>query len=335
MARLKFEGIEIEATEDVDVLSALLQAGANVAFSCRIGVCQSCMLRSVKGDVPKEAQTGLRDSQISENFFLACQCVPSNDIEIERPYTTQHFLEGIVSSVDDMADGMRRLRIDAELAYRAGQYVTLWVDGQTGHRCSLASLPEANSPLEFHVKPVAGDRFSDWVTRDVNIGDTVRLQGPVGATFYVPGHTQQPIILAGTGSGLPAIYGILRDALQNAHQGDIHFLAEAQDEKDLYLRSLLSELDDGQNRFKFHHIVRPDLAEGPGIYQGAMADFIEDEFGTLAGWRSFICGDPPAVERIKKEIFLAGASLNEIHSDPYYQIGNPPGHIPSMSDSAS
>lgn len=330
MARLTFEGLEIETSGETDVLDALLKAGANVAFSCRIGVCQSCMLRSVDGDVPREAQTGLRDSQIAENFFLACQCVPTQDLKIERPYTTQHFLVGEVASVEDMDEGMRRLRIDADLAYRAGQYVTLWMDGQTGHRCSLASLPKENEPLEFHIKPVAGDRFSDWVKREVKVGDTVRLQGPVGATFYVPGHTQQPMILAGTGSGLPAIFGILRDALDNGHQGEIHFLAEAHDSVDLYLRRYLSELDAGQKLFKHHHIVGRGVAEAPGIYAGAMADFIEDEFGTLAGWRSFICGDPPAVERIKKEIFLAGASLNEIHSDPYYQIGDPPGHLPSV-----
>ena len=31
----------------------------------------------------------------------------------------------------------------------------------------------------------------------------------------------------------------------------------------------------------------------------------------LAGWRAYVCGDPAIVQRFRKTLFLAGASLNE------------------------
>jgi len=44
--------------------------------------------------------------------------------------------------------------------------------------------------------------------------------------------------------------------------------------------------------------------------------------GSLKGWRVFLCGHPDMVRSAKKRAFLAGASMKEIHADPF--VINPP-----------
>ena len=55
--------------------------------------------------------------------------------------------------------------------------------------------------------------MSGWLGTEARPGEAVRLQGPVGECFYVPGQPEQPLLLAGTGTGLAPLYGIVRDAL--------------------------------------------------------------------------------------------------------------------------
>ena len=36
-----------------------------------------------------------------------------------------------------------------------------------------------------------------------------------------------------------------------------------------------------------------------------------------SGWKTYLCGDPELVTKLRKQIFLAGCRMNDIYSDPF------------------
>ncbi|WP_197495892.1 hypothetical protein [Acidihalobacter yilgarnensis] len=44
---------------------------------------------------------------------------------------------------------------------------------------------------------------------------------------------------------------------------------------------------------------------------------------SLKGWRSYFCGDPNLVTRMRKRAYLAGASLADIYADAFLPAATP------------
>ena len=65
------------------ILDAFLAAGVNAPYSCKEGVCSSCMAKLIKGKVQMLNAESLTDIDISENRILTCQatCL-TKDVEI-------------------------------------------------------------------------------------------------------------------------------------------------------------------------------------------------------------------------------------------------------------
>lgn len=64
------------------VLDALLREQVEINHSCKQGVCQSCLSRSLDGVPPVAAQHGLKDVLQQQSYFLACLCYPEQDMRI-------------------------------------------------------------------------------------------------------------------------------------------------------------------------------------------------------------------------------------------------------------
>lgn len=60
-----------------NVLDALLRQGVELSFSCKKGICQSCLMKVDTGEVPESAKEGLRDTLREQGYFLPCVCRPT------------------------------------------------------------------------------------------------------------------------------------------------------------------------------------------------------------------------------------------------------------------
>ncbi len=74
------------------VLDALLRQNINLSFACKKGTCHSCMVRSADVTPPQAAQSGLKNTLIKQNYFLACQCYPEQDMVIKGSFDQKHGL---------------------------------------------------------------------------------------------------------------------------------------------------------------------------------------------------------------------------------------------------
>ncbi|HSP77869.1 MAG TPA: 2Fe-2S iron-sulfur cluster-binding protein [Myxococcaceae bacterium] len=322
MARVKHEGRWYPLEEGETVLEGLVRQGVEVPHSCRAGACQSCLMRAEAGEVPAKAQAGLKETLKMRGYFLACACRPEGELEVAgagaelRVAARIEALERLSGSVLGV-----RLRPEGPFEYRPGQYVTLLREG-LARSYSLASQPEEGT-LELHVRRLPGGRMSGWLFEEARPGDTVTLQGPAGECFYVPGRPEQPLLLAGTGTGLAPLYGIVRDALARGHTGPIWLFHGARTLEGLYLVEELRALQSRHEPLRY----RPVVLEGPervGVTTGLLEALIKEVCPRPVGWRAFLCGDPQWVLSLRKKLFLAGLSLKDIHADAFLPSAPPP-----------
>lgn len=337
MSRVKYEAQWYPLEQEESVLDGLLRQGVTVPHACMAGVCQSCLMRASSGPVPEKAQVGLKDTLKARHYFLACSCRPEGDLEVASGGANELRVPARIEALEPLSEDVLRVRLRPQglFEYRTGQYLTLLRADGLARSYSVASLPHEGL-LELHVRLLPGGVMSTWLRSVARVGDEVKLQGPAGECFYLPGRPEQPLLLAGTGTGLAPLYGIVRDALVEGHAGPIWLFHGARQPRGLYLVEELQRL--ASQHPNLHY--RPSVLEGrlgENVYVGALDALIRAECPKPVGWRAFLCGDPALVLSLRKKLFLAGLSLKDIHADSFLPSASPSGvagaapHAPDAS----
>ena len=66
-------------TKGMPILDAALNAGADLPFACKGGVCSTCRAKLIKGEVSMDVHYALEDHEIAAGFILTCQSHPRSD----------------------------------------------------------------------------------------------------------------------------------------------------------------------------------------------------------------------------------------------------------------
>ncbi|WP_224244824.1 FAD-binding oxidoreductase [Hyalangium gracile] len=326
MSRVRYEARWYPLEPEESVLDGLLRQGISVPHACKAGVCQSCLMRAANGVVPEKSQAGLKETLKARNYFLACSCrpEPGAELEVAGGGAEELRVPARLASLERLSEDVLRVRLrpEAPFEYRAGQYLTLLRADGLARSYSVASLPDEEL-LELHVRLLPGGAMSTWLRSEARPGDEVRLQGPAGECFYLPGRPEQPLLLAGTGTGLAPLYGIVRDALAQGHSGPLWLFHGALNPRGLYLVEELRAL--AARHPNLHY--RPGVLEGrlgEDVHVGPLDALIRAECPKPVGWRAFLCGNPELVLSLRKKLFLAGLSLKDIHADAFLPSASTP-----------
>jgi ferredoxin-NADP reductase/ferredoxin len=317
MAKVVYGGQSYECGEG-SVLDCLTAQGVPVPSSCRAGVCQTCLMRAVKGEVPEKAKAGLKPTLAAQNYFMACSCVPEQDIEVVLPEAGMGKLDAKVTKVEYLNADILGIRLNPSriFDYKAGQFINLFKDKTTARCYSLASVPALNEDLFLNVRKVPSGLVSGWVFANLKAGDDITISEATGDCFYVPGNPEQNILLIATGSGLAPQYGIIRDALLNGHKGKISLYHGSYNKEGFYLVEELRKLTRTHPNFSYVPCVSDGDAPA-GYASGMVLDVALADNPDLSGWRVFLCGNPDMVNAAKQKTFFAGASMREIYADPF------------------
>ena len=326
MPIIKYEDQDYTLVENETVLEALLRQGISVPNGCRSGICHGCLLQ-VQEYQPKAAeQKGLTAVQRKNNLILACQCSPSQDIKLTKPGDSDaENHTGVVVEKRLLNSNVMRLRIRSDILYIPGQYITVCVDEDTARSYSLASHPAYDECLELHIKRVPGGRASQWVFDDLTIDDAIQFRGPLGDCVYqasrmeddsaVQPKPNRPILMVAMGTGLAPIMGVLKDAIFHQHAQPIHLVIGAAREVDLYYIDEICSLIEPYAQIMLDYVT----LEGPSKVSRAenIYEYCKDKFPDLKDHEVFACGKDSFVKKIKKQCFLSGADLKNIHADAF------------------
>ncbi len=315
MPIITFNNQQYRCQDDESVLACLTRHGLTLPSSCQNGVCQTCMMRASSGEVPEKSQQGLKPTQKSQGYFLACVCKPQQDMVVEQANTLNQYSATVCEKSMLNAD-IARIRITPpqDFEFHPGQFIN--IVGNSGalvRSYSLANLGDES--LEIHVKRIPNGAMSNWLVDELAVGDAITFQGSTGDCFYLDNKPEQPILMVGISTGLAPLYGIVRDALQRGHRGEIKLYHASLATAGLYYIDELQQLAAQHDNLSYIPCVLHGTAPQGGE-QGAI-DQIVGALGDFSGWRVFLCGDPPIVNTLRQKCYLGGAHMLEILSDPF------------------
>lgn len=315
---IKFGEHTYSPGENESILDCLLRHGVEVPYSCRNGVCQTCLMRAVEGQPTVASQKGLKQSQASQNFFLACACYPDKDMEIVRPDAQANRHKTTVVDKTFLTDSIVRLRLARpdNFSYYAGQFLTLFKSDTVGRSYSLASVPDIHNYLEFHIRIIPDGEVSTWLADKLETGSEITISEPLGNCIYIGNAKTQPLLLIGTGTGMAPLLGIVEQAIHDGHKEPINIYHGVRFNSDLYLDDHLKSLADKQDNVNYFPCVSDETPQ-PNARNGFPSELALQDGYDLKDYVVFLCGNPDMVNNAKRQIFLAGASLQNIHSDPF------------------
>jgi ferredoxin-NAD(P)+ reductase (naphthalene dioxygenase ferredoxin-specific) len=229
-----------------------------------------------------------------------------------------HHLACRVVELAQATDDIRILRLvppaGTPFDFRAGQYAKLGFDTLPPRDYSMAGAPE-EPLLEFHIRDV-GDGASRYAVRQLAIGETVTVAGPMGDAYLRPDHPGPIIAIAG-GSGLAPMKSIVETALHLGLRQDICLYFGVRIERDLYLVEHFTQLTAAYGNFRFI----PVIAEPAGASHwrtGLVGDAVLADIAAPAGSKAYLAGPPPMVEAAVAQLRARGLPAADIHADPFY-----------------
>ncbi|MFF7705788.1 iron-sulfur-binding ferredoxin reductase [Pseudomonas sp. NPDC007930] len=298
MPELAAGGRRWQVAPGSNLLDALNAAGVAVLYSCRAGSCHACLVRCEQGE-PADAQPqALAPEARAEGWRLACQCQVVSDLQVATFDPRRDALQAQVIDAAWPSPHVLRLRVlpQRPLAYRAGQHLVLWLEG-VARPYSLASLPGEDRALEFHLDCRQPGAFID-AARGLVAGSSLglgELHG--GALHYDPAWHAQPLWLLAAGTGLAPLYGVLREALRQGHEGPIQLLHVASEH---YQRAALEALQ----------------AEHPGLQVQYLAQ-LPASLRVPRRAVALLCGGPASVEAFARALFMAGLPRSQQYADTF------------------
>lgn len=304
-------GETIEVAEEQTILDALLRAGIYIPYQCGHGLCSTCKIDVLEGEVEigPASPFALMDFERDEGKALACCATPLSDLVVEAdveedPDALHIPVADFTARVADLADLTPDIKgvwleLDGDgIEFQAGQYINLNLPGVDGPRAfSIASPPSEPKRIELHVRRVDGGKGTAYVHERLAVGDQLTFAGPMGH-FFVRASANKPCLFIAGGSGLSSPKSMVLDLLEQGFDKPLWLFHGVRGRKDLYCDALFNELAEEHENFTYvpalSEMDAGDAWDGDtGFIHEAAARAFD---GRFAGNSAYLCGPPPMIE---------------------------------------
>ena len=331
-------GHAIEVAEGQTILDASLRAGIYLPHACCHGLCGTCKVRVLEGefDHGPASPFALMDVEREDGSCLACCAVPSEDMVIEADIDEDpdaHHLPlrdhvATVSELNDLTPTIKGVHFEVAadgLDFQAGQYVNVTLPGFEHPRAfSLSNSPRSKNRLELNVRHVQNGKGTTYIHKELKVGDTLTVSGPLGR-FFVRKSDTQPVIFMAGGSGLSSPRSMILDMLEN--DGDsrpITLLYGARNRSELYYHEAFLELAKKHSNFRYE----PALNEPtPECHWEGFKGFVHEAAKTLfgndfRGHRAYLCGPPVMIEACIRTLMQGRLFERDIYTEKFITAGD-------------
>ncbi len=259
---LKSGKYSFTAEEYESILDAAIRAGVPFNYGCSNGNCGLCKAQILSGEV---SQLRKHDFVISEadkiqSYALMCSTACKSDLLIDASVaaTTSDIpvqeLRVKVRKIDEISSDLAIITLQvprsARLRFMAGQYMRVYDDQQRSHEYAIASCPCDEKHIEFHVRKLDGDAFSNMVFKQLRVGDWLNIQGPYG-DFVLDDSSDAPMVMIAFDTGFAAIKSLLEHTTAQEKEREIYLYWLACGSEGLYLDNLCRSWDDALDELHY------------------------------------------------------------------------------------
>ncbi|MGE5289753.1 MAG: FAD-binding oxidoreductase [Micromonosporaceae bacterium] len=213
------------------------------------------------------------------------------------------------------------------MIFTAGQFVNVEVPGlaRAGARAfSMANSPRNNSQVELIVKRLPGGRFGGYLESAAELGDVIRLHGPLGSLRVRPSYRK--IIMVAGGSGLAPLMSMLTDLAEKRDRRPAALFFGARTRDELYRMERISRLCAMSSKLEFVPVIEHPTSEWSGE-AGLVTKAIARRMLSLKGYDAYLCGPPQMVEAARDVVLRLGVREPNVYYDAFVPTGS--GTIPA------
>jgi phenol/toluene 2-monooxygenase (NADH) P5/A5 len=342
-------GTTIEVEDDQTMLDAALRAGIYLPHACCHGLCATCKVQVVDGEVDhgEASPFALMDFERDERKTLACCARLQSDVTIEADIDDEPDAEvipvrdfqGTVSRIESLTPTIKGIwiRLDEPMHFQAGQYVNLHIPTLGISRpFSLAQAPSPHDrEIELNVRIVAGGAGTAYLHHALQVGAPIKVSGPYGR-FFVRKSADAPSLFMAGGSGLSSPRSMILDLLAQGSPHPITLVYGQRSRAELYYHDAFMRLAEQHPTFTYVPALshEPQGSDWTGfrgfVHEAAKAHFDND----FRGHKAYLCGPPLMIDAcittlmqgrlfekdIYTEKFLSAADAQQVRSPLFKKL---------------
>lgn len=326
-------GQTIDIEDGQTILDAALRAGIYLPHACCHGLCATCKVQVVDGEVEHGpvSSFALMDFERDEQKCLACCATPQSDIvieaEIEEDEDAKNLpvrdFSGTVSRIESLTPTIKGIWIkldDSEgIAFQAGQYVNLHLPEDIGSRAfSLANPPSVGGEVELNIRLVPGGRATSYIHERMVVGEKVRISGPYGR-FFVKKSANVPLIFMAGGSGLSSPRAMILDLLAENCTLPITLIYGQRTRAELYYHDEFLSLAERYPNFTYVPALSGEEATSDWqgfrgfVHDAAKAHFDND----FRGHKAYLCGPPLMIDACISTLMQGRLFERDIYTEKF------------------
>lgn len=324
-------GETIEVAEGQRVLDACLRAGIWLPYACNHGLCGTCKVQVLEGEIEHTEEASLfalMDVEREEGKCLACSTVLATDCVIEvdvdpepdaRNFAIRDFTAR-VDRIETLTPTIKAIFLEVPgIEFQAGQYINVFVPGVDGPRAfSLASPPSARHLLELNIRRVDGGAATRYLCDTLKAGESVRCSGPLGR-FFVRESAPEPILLLAGGSGLSSPKSMILDLFERGEKREVTLIYGARNRAERYYADLFEALASQHQNFTYIPVLSEPATDDAWTGE---TGFVHDAAGRqfnhrFEGHKAYLCGPPAMIEACIRTLMQGRLFERDIYTEKF------------------
>lgn len=317
------DGRIFEVNKGQSILSAAIESGVVLEYSCRTGRCGVCKVKVAKGTTEVIAlEEALSGAEADEGYILTCCRAATSDIQlatedlgglgIVTPKILPCRIDGMQYLSEDVLEVILRTPPASRLKYLPGQYID--VIGANGLRrsYSIANSRREDGKITLHIRRVLDGLMSKYWFEEARIGDLLRFEGALG-TFCLRRGCAKNLVLLATGTGVAPLKAMLEhlasDPESNSYN-QIYLYWGGRFDKDIYWQPNFPQLP----LFFTPVLSRENGSRGRVGYvqQAVLADSVD-----LSSAEVYACGSEAMIRDALELMVSAGLRRSSFYSDAF------------------